>query len=307
MSIPGYQSFMLPFLSELKDHREHTLQELYQALAKKLELTQEDQQELLPSGKQITYKNRIGWARTYLIKAGLIERTGRGKFRITDQGLLVLEENLNEINNQYLKQFSSFRSFYSPGKDKSARNAEQVRSDFVEQDSRTPDELLEANYTTLRKNLAEEILETIKKCSPNFFESLVVDLLVAMGYGGSRVDAAQVIGRSGDEGVDGIIKEDKLGLDVLYIQAKRWGNTVGRPDVQAFAGSLEGKRARKGIFITTSRFAESAKEYVKSIEKKIVLINGEELAELMIDYNVGVSTQNIYTVKAIDFDYFNDE
>ncbi|GAX90740.1 restriction endonuclease [Effusibacillus lacus] len=305
MAVPDFQSLMLPFLKKLADRKEHSLSEIFDILAEEFHLTPDDRNELLPSGRQSKFENRVGWARTYMKKAGLLESTARAKFRITSRGLEVLAENPPYINVKYLERFPEFLEFRNTASQSTVENIEKNEKNT--EYGQTPEEVLESSYLDLRRELAQELLERVKKCSPTFFERLVVDLLVAMGYGGSKVDAGQAIGRSGDEGIDGIIKEDKLGLDVVYIQAKRWEATVGRPIVQAFAGSLEGQRARKGVLITTSNFSQDAKEYVSRIEKKIVLINGEQLAQLMIDHDIGVSEISRYIVKKIDLDYFGDE
>jgi restriction system protein len=297
MTVPDFQTLMLPLLRIAADKQEHVVSVVVEELAEHFRLTPEERKQLLPSGRQAAFDNRIGWAKTYLAKAGLLESTGRGRFHITERGLDVLTSPPNAINIGFLKQFPEFVEFQSP----SGRVESQPAAELE-----TPEELLEVSYQNLRLSLAQELLERVKKCSPQFFEHLVVDLLVAMGYGGSRKDAGQAVGQSGDGGIDGIIKEDKLGLDIVYIQAKRWEATVGRPTVQAFAGSLEGQRARKGVLITTSQFSADAKEYVNQIEKKIILIDGEQLAQLMIDYDVGVADFATYRVKKVDPDYFGD-
>lgn len=306
MTVPDYQTFMLPFLKILGDRNEHTLQEMYIKLADYFSLTDADKKEYLPSGKQLKYKNRIGWARTYLKKAGLLEQVGRGRFTISEQGLSVLNKNPEKIDVKFLERFNEFREFRSNKNSTDHKDSTETFPNNRESDL-SPEEILDSSFRDITRSLMDELLRTVKSCSPEFFEKLVVDLLVAMGYGGTHADAGQAIGRTGDDGIDGIIKEDKLGLDVIYIQAKRWEGSVGRPVVQAFAGSLEGNRARKGVLITTSRFTEEAKDYVKRIEKKIVLIDGETLAELMIDNNVGVSPKITYIIKDIDSDYFNEE
>lgn len=306
VAVPDYQSFMLPLLKILGDQKEHSLKEIMEKLASEFNLSKEEQKELLPSGRQSKFVNRVGWARTYLKKAGLLKNVSRGNFIITERGLDVLKSNPPAIDVKYLEQFPEFIEFRNATKNENGDSKDKTMS-VAHSTNGTPEEILESSYQTLRQELANELLERIKKCSPAFFEKLVVDLLVAMGYGGSRSDAGRAIGKSGDEGIDGIINEDKLGLDVVYIQAKRWENTVGRPVVQAFAGSLEGQRARKGVLITTSKFSQEAKDYVKVIEKKIVLIDGERLAQLMIDHDIGVSEQARYIVKRIDIDYFGDE
>jgi len=297
MTVPDYQAIMLPLLQLAADHKEHVISEVIQLLADQFHLTPEDRKQLLPSGTQRAFENRVRWSRTYLAKSGLLESAGRGRFRITKRGLAVLASPPIAINIGFLKQFPEFVEFQRASK----KPESQPRAEL-----QTPEELLEGSYQNLRLTLAQDLLERIKQCSPQFFEQLVVELLVAMGYGGSRNDAGQAVGQSGDGGIDGIIKEDKLGLDIIYIQAKRWEAAVGRPIVQAFAGSLEGQRARKGVLITTSQFTSEAKEYVNRIEKKIILIDGQELAQLMIDHDVGVADVATYLVKKVDIDYFGD-
>jgi len=245
----------------------------------------------------------MGWASTYLRKAGLLETTRHGRFRITQRGREVLKDPPRDLDVAYLRRFPELIEFLNKG---DADTEPQSVSTDSESFEVTPEETLEESYRILRKRLADELLDTIKAASPVFFEKLVVDLLVAMGYGGSRSDAGRAIGGSGDGGVDGIIKEDRLGLDVIYLQAKRWESSVSRPTVQAFAGSLEGHRARKGVMITTSQFTKEAREYVGKIEKKIVLIDGELLTQLMIDHSVGVADVSSYVVKRLDQDYFDE-
>ncbi|MGC9515777.1 restriction endonuclease [Methanocrinis sp.] len=304
MTVPDYQSLMLPLLKVLEDGEEHSLHEVIETLADQFELNDEDRRELLPSGRQAKFNNRVGWARTYLKKAGLLESTGRGKFRIKDRGLAVLKENPPEINVKFLEQFPEFLEFRD-GASKEVNN--DLEGDAADK-TKTPEEILETSYQDLRRDLAQDLLDRIMGCSPDFFEKLVVDLLVSMGYGGSRKDAGEAVGRSGDGGIDGIIKEDKLGLDAVYIQAKRWEGTVGRPTVQAFAGSLMGNRAGKGVLITTSQFTKDAKDYVKTIQQpKIVLIDGGRLAQFMIDHDIGVADVATYRVKKVDLDYFGEE
>lgn len=302
MAVPDYQKFMLPVLRIASDVAEHSTGEVHDTVAEQFSLSEEDKNELLPSGTQTKLKNRISWAVIYLTKAGLLERTGRGRFKIADRGLKVLNSKPSEVNTRFLKQFPEFLEFH-----KGNRPSQKTEEIEEEDAQRTPFETLEVAYQDLRRALAQDVLDRVKHCSPKFFERLVVDLLVAIGYGGSRKDAGQAVGRCGDDGVDGIIKEDKLGLDVVYIQAKRWEGTVGRPTVQEFAGSLEGHRARKGVLITTSRFSQDAKDYVGRIEKKIVLIDGEQLAQLMIDHGIGVTEVASYAVKRVDSDYFEEE
>jgi len=301
MAVPDFQTVMLPLLVLMGDGAEHGLAEVFETLGDRLGLSPEDKKELLPSESDVKFDNRVRWAAFYLRKAGLLERTGRGKIRITERGQQVLKTKPGRIDVKFLKQFSEFLEFQQ-----GTKKAEDVDT-ASEEAQATPEETLEASYVNLRRTLAEELIDRVKKCPPKFFEKLVVDLLVSMGYGGSRKDAGQAVGQSGDDGIDDIIKEDKLGLDVVYLQAKRWEATVGRPVVQAFAGSLEGQRARKGVLITTSQFSQEAKEYVSRIEKKIILIGGEELAQLMIDHGIGVTEVRTYSLRKMDLDYFGEE
>ena len=304
MAIPDYQTIMLPLLKYLSDVKEHHIRETIDALALQFGLTSEERKELLPSGQQYPFDNRIGWARTYMKKAGLIESTRRGYFKITEKGLKVLDEAPEEINVRFLKKFPEFVEFQTLKREKSEEEKER---ETAEKDLLTPEESIESSYQRLRQNLAVDLIQQVKNCSPSFFEKLVIDLLISMGYGGTRKDAGEAIGRSSDEGIDGIIKEDRLGLDIVYIQAKKWENSVSRPEIQKFAGALQGQRAKKGIFITTSTFTKDARDYADKIESKIVLIDGESLAQLMIDHNIGVSPVASYMIKKIDNDYFNEE
>jgi restriction system protein len=303
MTIPDYQSIMLPLLQLMADQQEHSKPDAVEHLSKAFKLTQSERDELLPSGRQRLFDNRVGWARMYLAKAGLLESARRGHWKITQRGSDVLTENPPRIDVKYLERFPEFVVFKTQAREQPGVPVEEDLS----YSKRTPRELIEDGYDRLRGELVQELLNRIMSCSPGFFETMVVELLVKMGYGGSQADAGKAIGRSGDEGVDGIIKEDKLGLDAIYIQAKRWQNPVGRPDIHRFVGALQGQRATKGIFITTSRFSDDAKQYASSIGTKVVLIDGEELARLMIDSDVGVSTEATYGIKRVDNDYFAEE
>ncbi len=303
MAIPDFQSTMLPLLRFLDDGRDHLIDSDHvELLARQFGLTNEEQEALLPSGKQAVFANRIAWATSYLTKAGLVERTGRKRIRITERGEQTLASGVPRIDIRYLARFPEFEEFR-----KRPESPTDMAKPIAETSTKTPDELLEESYQALRRSLAQDLLDRLKQSAHRFFETVVVDLLVAMGYGGSRKDAGQAVGGSGDDGIDGIIKEDKLGLDFVYIQAKRWDHPVSRPTVQAFAGSLEGHRARKGVFITTSQFTKDAAEYVTRIEKRIVLIDGKQLAELMIDHGIGVAEVATYHVKRVDLDYFGAE
>lgn len=301
MAIPTYEQFMYPFLEYLKDEQEHTLKELYDYLPKFFQLTENEIEELLPSGKQSIVVNRIGWARTYLKNAGLIESPKRAVFKITARGKTILNvSSIHEINESVLKQFPEFLEF------KYGKSNEENPQPKIEDESSTPLEMIEKNYNLLKHSVQHELLNKIKECSPSFFEQLIVELLVAMGYGGSIKDAGRAVGKSGDGGIDGIIKEDVLGLDKIYLQGKRWSNPVSRPDIQAFVGSLLGVKANKGVFITTSRFTKEAIEYAQNVDRSVILIDGEKLTDLMFEYNVGVSKETVITLKKIDLDYFEE-
>ena len=304
MAIPDFQSLMLPLLKVVADGREYRLRDAVELLAEEFHLTDEERQQLLPSGRYPTFDNRIAWAKTYLKKAGLIDQPRRAFFQITERGREVLKTSPILINMKFLEQFPEYIAFKENSDQAEAQ--QQVTSPIAVQNE-TPEELIESGARTIRKELAEEILQRIKGCPPVFFERLVVELLVKMGYGGTRQDAGRAIGRSGDEGIDGVIHEDRLGLDVIYLQAKRWENVVGRPEIQKFVGALQGQRAKKGVFITISDFTKEAVEYVCNIDNKVVLINGALLANLMIDHNVGVSLAATYEIKKIDSDYFLEE
>ena len=304
MSVPDFQKIMLPLLKILGDKKEHHLKDITEILSKIFNLTDNDRKELLPSGKQPIFNNRVGWAQTYLKKAGLIDSPKRTVFVITDLGINVLNQNQTTININFLNQFSKFKDFHT------AKKEDNTASEAINNnEEQTPEEIIETTYTQLRESLAHDLLEKVLNQSPYFFENLVIELLVKMGYGGSIKEAGSATKKSGDEGIDGIIKEDKLGLDVIYIQAKKWkkDSTVGRPDIQRFVGALAGQGAKKGIFITTSCFSKEAREYTTRNETKIVLIDGEQLCNLMIDYNIGVATSQLFELKKLDNDYFEGE
>ena len=297
---------MLPLLKIAADGKEHHIRDAINSLEQQFELTAEDRKELLPSGLDRVFDNRVGWARTYLKKAALIDYPKRGYFQATERGQKVLAGPPSKITVAFLKQFPEFVEFYTTKK--SASNAAVAEPESPEVSNQTPEETLEVGYLKLRTQIEADLLARIKKCAPDFFERLVVTLLTTMGYGGSLADAGRAIGRSGDGGVDGVIKGDKLGLDLLYIQAKRWDDTtVGSPEIQKFVGALFGKKAKKGIFITTSTFSKAAIDYAAGLDSKIILIDGAQLTELMFDYGVGVSTANSYVVKRIDSDFFSEE
>lgn len=300
--IPDFQSIMLPLLKLLSDKEEYHIRDIVELLTNEFYLTEDERKEMLPSGTQPTFSNRVAWARTYLKKAGLISAPRRAVFQITELGLEVLKQNPPLINIAFLRQFPEFVEFQS------TKHESTIESATDEIITLTPEEDLEKAYQALRQSLAQDLMAQVMSMPPAFFERLVVELLVKMGYGGSIKDAGKAIGKSGDEGIDGTIKEDKLGLDIIYIQAKRWqkGNVVGRPEIHKFIGALAGQGAKKGIFITTSTFTREALEYTPKNETKIVLIDGEMLAQYMIDYNIGVATTTVYEVKRMDSDYFGE-
>lgn len=300
MAIPDFQSIMRPMLEHLADGEVHKNRETNEVLAKHFQLSEEELSEMLPSGYARLFDNRIGWAKTHLKGAGLIESPARAKYRITQRGLDALSRTDQQINLAYLKQFEEYKEFQSGSKNDKPKEPETSTDDL------TPLEHIEFGYQKVREELELELIEKVKTGSPAFFERVVVELLVAMGYGGSRKDAGQTLGKSGDGGIDGVIKEDRLGLDVIYLQAKRWEGTVGRPEIQKFAGALQGQRAKKGIFLTTSGFSAEATQYASFIDSRIVLIDGETLAGLMIDAGIGVSKVATYDVKRLDSDYFEE-
>lgn len=303
MSVPGYQDFMLPLLQIASDGAEHTIAEAMAVLAARMGLSEADQDAMLPSGTQTRFYNRVTWAVTYLTKSGLIEKAGRGRFRITTQGREVLATNPQRIDNAFLERFPAYQAFKAKKNTKAADDEQSIIESRADPDV-TPDERLHAAYKELRETLSDDLLQRVRGSTPKFFEYLVVDLLVAMGYGGSRADAAQVVGKSGDDGIDGVIKEDKLGLDMVYIQAKKWDNSVGPAEIDRFVGSLSRKKAHKGVFLTTGTFTDGARRAAAEATAKVVLIDGDELAELMIDHGVGVTAQKVYEVKKLDSDYF---
>lgn len=298
MAVPDFQTIMLPLLQLAGDQQEHSIHEATDKLAALFSLSEAERAELLPSGQQAVFDNRVGWARTYLRKAGLLEATKRTYFRITPLGLQVLSHNPTKVNVKFLEQFPGFLEFHKTNPKDKGPVADEPSN------TQTPDEALDSSYQNLRLELAQDLLSRVKSAPPDFFERLVVELLVRMGYGGSMKDAGQAIGKSGDGGIDGIIKEDMLGLDVIYIQAKRWQGTVGSPEIQQFVGALGGHHAKKGVFLTTGNFSTAAREYAAKVDWKIVLVDGQQLAQLMIDHNVGCSTHKTYEVKKVDSDYF---
>lgn len=301
MAIPDFQSIMRPLLEAHSDGKEHRNRDLVALLADHFDLDDEDRREMLPSGTSRLFDNRIGWAKTHIRQAGLLASPRRGLSVITDRGREVLRDFPDRVDLKTLKQFAEYRNFCGH-----ASLTEVPDHDEDPEETQTPEETLEEAYLTVRRQVESDLLEQLLESLPSFLEQVVVDLIVKMGYGGSRKDAGEALGKSGDEGIDGIIKEDPLGLDVIYLQAKRWDTTVGRPEIQKFAGALQGQRARKGIFITTSSFSNEALEYVARIDTKIILIDGARLTKLMFDHGIGVAKASTYEVKRIDSDYFSN-
>lgn len=307
MPIPDFQSLMLPLLSLANDDQSHTLGDARKHLSSHFSLSPEEVEELLPSGKQRRFDNRVAWAKVYLEQAGLLHSPKRGQFHITLEGKAFLSKNPGQISIAVLDQFEKFKAFRKSSKaaknEKSQPSAQPTPQNTVE----TPEESLEQAFESIQAELSASLQEQVKSCSSAFFEVLVVELLLKMGYGRNRAEAGKAIGKSGDEGIDGIISEDRLGLEAIYIQAKRWAGTVGRPEIQKFVGALHGKRARKGVFITTGTFSADARDYVSHIDPRVVLIDGPQLAEYMIEHNLGVSVKDVYGVKRIDTDFFSEE
>lgn len=300
MAIPKFQEIMLPMLRLAADGRIWSLADARKELARHLQLTPEEQEELLPSGRQTRFSNRVAWSKVYLEHSGLLTSPKRGHFQITERGKDLLSNPPEKITIDFLSRYPEFQEFRN-------RTSKPYEDDSqVSVSSNTPEEDLESAYASIRENLAFEILERVKTCSPRFFERMVVDLLLKMGYGHAGKSAGARAGKSGDEGIDGIISEDRLGLEMVYLQAKRWEGTVGRPEIQKFVGALHGRRARKGVFITTGSFSPEALVYVQNIDIKVALIDGKQLAEYMIDYGLGVSLVRTYEVKKIDSDYFEE-
>lgn len=302
MPVPDYQSIMLPLLRCVADEHVHKFRDLIESLAQEFHLSDTDRRELLPSGKQALFDNRVGWANTYLKKAGLLQSEKRGFVQITKLGLDVLDTNPSRIDAAFLRQYDSFNEFVGTNDKDSVDSSEQT----VESDIKTPKETFEEAYQQINRLLIGQLSDQLTKIDPYKFEELVLDLLQAIGYGGNRAEAAQVTKKSADGGIDGIINEDRLGLDKIYIQAKRYSNTVPIKEVRDFAGAMLAHNARKGVFITTSDFPTSAKEFAEKIDRTLILINGKRLAQLMIEYNIGISPKETFVYKEIDSDYFEN-
>lgn len=302
MAVPDFQSFFKPLLDIASDGNEHSLCEARERIATLLNLTQSDLEEQLPSGTQTKFYNRVAWAKSFFVQARVLESPKKGIFKITERGKELFTKGHSRIDVRILNQYPEFKEFHTGSKTGKKEHVEITDHD------QTPEELLQNSYLSIRKELAANLFQKIKANSPAFFEKLVVDLMVSMGYGGSKSDASNsIVGKSGDEGIDGIIKEDRLGLDVIYLQAKRWEGIVGRPEIQKFVGALHGQRAKKGVFITTGKYSREATDYVKNIDPKVILIDGEKLVDYMIDLNLGTTTSTTLEIKKIDSDYFEED
>ncbi len=303
MAVPPFDDFLFPTLTLLSDGVERSISELAEGVAKLLGLSEQDRAELVASGIRTKYRDRVGWSRTYLNKAALIFSVRRGYWQINGTGRNFLRDHASGFGVVALRECAGFLEFINPARDGLATPPADTPSDTV----LSPKESLEKSYAILRVGLESDVLTRLRTCTPGFFERLVIDVLKAMGYGGARDDSARVTGKSGDEGIDGVINEDRLGLDSVYVQAKKWENVVGRPEVHRFVGALIGQGAKKGIFITTSRFSAEAIEFAKRSDTRVVLIDGKALAHYMAEFNVGVTLVETYQIKRIDNDYFDDE
>ena len=306
MGIPKYNEFMLPVLKLVKDKDEISMKKVVENMGKEFNLTEQELKEKYDNNERKTvFYDRVHWARTYLKKAKLLKSPKRGYVQITDRGQEVLNSGITEIDRKYLLQFPAFKKFTTIKTDKEDSKETQTLDEISEG---TPIETIESAVGEINEGLKEELLENILKASPAFFEGLVIDLLINLGYGGSKKEAGRAFKTTRDGGVDGIIKEDNLGLDVIYTQAKRFKDqTVSEPQIRDFVGALEGKKAKKGIFITTSTFTKSAKDYIKGIGKKIVFIDRDKLLKLMVETGTGLNDEETYTIKKINTDYFEEE
>ena len=308
MAVPDFQTVMRPLLATVADGVEHRMVDIRAALADYFQLTERDLSAELPSGRAKTFNNRVGWATTYLYRTGLLERPRRSTYRITERGTTVLASHPTRVDLKVLAEFEEFHEFRQAKSDTRTSTTPPVAVAEPSTDSgHTPEEQIDSAYRSLRAALAADLLDRIHEQTPAFFEQLVLDVLRGMGYGGAHDGAVEKLGQSGDEGVDGVIREDELGLDLIYVQAKRWKNPVGRPEIQKFFGALHGKRATKGVFITTSTFSREATQFADAVNPRVVLVDGKELAELMLDHDVGVRSGTSYDIKRINLDYFGVE
>jgi restriction system protein len=297
---------MRPVLALTEDGNEWPATSIRESIIRQFELSAEEVAERIPSGRDTILRNRVGWALTYLYQAGLLSRPRRSVYKLTERGRTVLRDHPERVDISVLNAFEEFQAF-KPSRGAAPRRPrpdEGAQTEIRVADEATPEERAASAYLELRDTLASDVLERVAEQSPEFFEDVVLDVLYAMGYGGSRDDAAERLGRTGDEGVDGVIREDKLGLDLIYVQAKKWSNPVGRPAIQGFVGALQGQRASKGVFITTSSFSRDAVTYADTVTPRVILVDGPALAQLMIDHGVGVSVTRTFEIKRIDQDYF---
>ena len=299
MAIPEFQSFMLPVMSLFSDNNIHTTTECINKAIEYFKLEGNDLKLTVPSGKQTLVANRVYWSLTYLKKSLLLDTVKRVEYKITDRGKYLLKTNPKRIDKKLLSQYDEYRLFSNQDNESNISVNNNAKNDDI-----TPEESIDNIYKKINEQLADDLLEIILENDPYYFERLVMDVLTKMGYGDSSNNSNVVTKKSGDEGIDGIINQDKLGLDKIYVQAKRWKDNVGRPELQKFVGALSAKKSNKGIFITTSDFSQEAKDYVKNLSHGIILINGKDLTKFMIDYNVGVQTSYSYAIKKIDNDYF---
>lgn len=304
LAIPDFQTLMLPLMRFIEDGKSYAMRDATTAIGAQFQLSEAEWAQMLPSGRAPLFYNRLAWAKTYLKRAGLIEQPSRGVISISSSGRQLLSLNPPKIDLKLLQKQPGYLQNKDAGSDRVPGGGEA--SDEVAT-SETPEEAMERSHLQLRQELAADVLDSVKRCSPSFFENLVVQLLIKMGYGGSREEAGRAVGKSGDGGIDGIINEDRLGLDAIYLQAKRWEGVVGRPEIMKFVGALAGQRANKGVFITTSWYTQEAKEYANQSQYKVVLIDGPRLADLMIEHDLGVSVAATYQLKRIDSDFFADE
>jgi restriction system protein len=300
MALPGFQDLMLPLLIECSDGKEHNGKELTEKLSDRLHLSREDRESRFNNTRQTKFANTVTWAQSHLKAAKLLKNSGARSFCITDTGLAIIKQSPDKIDINFLRALPDYIEALKGSKE---NHKVELRQENI---STTPQEMIENGFQQIKGNLAEELIQQVKNCSPSFFESIVVDLLLKMGYGGTFEDAGKALGRSGDEGIDGIVKGDRLGFDTIYIQAKRWENPVGRPEIQKFVGALHGKHAKKGLFITTSRFTSDSTDYVKNLDVKVILIDGKTLADLMVDYSLGLAIEKSYNIYRIDTDYFQE-
>jgi restriction system protein len=301
VAIPDFQTLMRPLLVAVSDGQDHAITAVRARLADDFALTDDELEEQLPSGRAKTFGNRVGWATTYLYRCGLLERPKRSVYRITERGRTVLGQNPERVDLKVLAQFEELHEFRQA---KAPNEGVATVPKVAPSSDQTPEEQIDTAYAQLRSALAAEVLDRISEQTPEFFEQLVLDVLHGMGYGGRRDDSVHRLGKSGDEGVDGVIREDELGLDLIYVQAKKWANPVGRPEIQKFFGALHGQRATKGVFITTSTFSAEAKAYAEGVTPRVILVDGQQLARLMIDHGVGVTVARTYRLKRVDLDYF---